>query len=217
MSLTKNMQHCKIDPKTILQRCTKFQKQSEAENWLINMLVTVTRFTLKNSICAVFDIDGTMLKFKDDKSMIPLRNQMMFNLFTICRRLQIPIYIITARPDGVKQRKWTIDQLKSCGYPPDSYVELRMMPLWEWNKINKVENWNFSDYKFKERQRISQNNNKTIILNAGDQWSDLFRVPPCATSAEEHIVHEALHRLPNTGIYVGSLLDLSWFSVKLPH
>ncbi len=213
----KKEQRQNLNPNTVLQRFTKFNSQPDAEQWLKKLLLVVSEFTTKNSICAVFDIDGTILRDRGDDKLPPLCNKMLFNLFQLCRALHVPIYIITARPEGRDQRKWTIDQLKKCGYPPGSYVELRMMPILEWNKLDKVHNWNFSDYKYKERQRIVQNNNKTIILNCGDQWTDLMRVPPCSNSAEESVVYNALNKLPNSGIYVGSLVDLSWISVKLPH
>ena len=55
------------------------------------------------------------------------------------------------------------------------------------------------------------------FLKVPYQWTDLLRVPPCSNSAEECVVYDALKNLPNSGIYVGSLIDLSWISVKLPH
>ncbi len=204
-----------LDSHAILKRFTKFNTQPEAEKWLKKYFETVSGFTTKDSVCAVFDIDGTILRDRDEKT--PLCNKMLLNLFQLCRSLNIPIYIITARPEGREQRKWTVDQLKQCGYPPGSYVELRMMPVPEWKKLDKVANWNFSDYKYQERQRIVKNTKKSIILNAGDQWTDLLRVPPCSGSSEEKVIYDSLKNFPNSGVYVGSLVDLSWLCVKLPH
>jgi hypothetical protein len=206
-----------MEPREVLLRCTQFKTQPDAEVWLCKLINTVMGFAVKGSVCAGFDIDGTILKDRGNANLPPLRNKMLLGLFRLCQRQDIPIYIITARPEGREQRKWTVNQLEKCGYPPGSYAGLTMMPLSEWKKLDKVANWNFSDYKYRARQRIVQSENKTIILNAGDQWSDLRRIPPCSKSAEESAVYNAVKQLPNNGIYVGSLIDLSWISVKLPH
>lgn len=201
-----------------MQRCTRFDKQEQAESWLKNMLRTVMKVIVPGTACAVFDIDGTILKDRGgDDNVAPLCNRMLHGLFNLCKELNIPVYIITARPEGKQQRSWTVDQLRQCGYPIESYVSLTMMPLAEWNRLNRGSNWNFSDYKFRERERIVQRDHRTIVLNAGDQWTDLLRVPPCSKSLEEAQSYQVLSKLPNSGVYVGSLLDLSWFFVKLPH
>ena len=140
-----------LNSKTVLQRFTKFDTQPVAEQWLKKLIQTVTGFTTKNSICAVFDIDGTILRDRGDDKLPPLCNKMLLGMFQLFKALYVPIFIITARPEGREQRKWTIDQLNKCGYPPSSYAELRMMPIPEWKKLDKVTNWNFSDYKYKER------------------------------------------------------------------
>ncbi len=180
----------------------------------------------RGSLCAVFDIDGTILhedvrQHQLPSSSSPVSNKMLYGFFTLCKKLSIPVYIITARPEGRKQRQWTVDQLTSCGYPPGSYVELRMMPLMEYDRVCRSTTsspWNFSSYKQKERKRIIQNTNKHIILNVGDQWSDLMRVPPCAQMPEENSIYRSVENLPNDGVYVGCLLEpISWIGVKLPH
>lgn len=206
-----------LNPETVLRRFTKFDTQPEAETFLKKMIRSIVAVTLKHTTCAVFDIDGTILRDRGDEKLHPLCNRMLSNLFKLCREHEIPVFIITARPEGREQRRWTVDQLTQCGYPPGSYAELNMMPLVEWKKLDQGADWNFSDYKYRERQRIAQQNNKTIILNAGDQWTDLLRVPPCSKSKEERITYDAVKNLPNRGVYVGSLVDLSWISVKLPH
>lgn len=201
----------------ILDRFTHFDKQADAEAWIITVLQRFSEFFIKNTTCAVLDIDGTILKDRDNEDLKPLCIHMIYNIFKMCHKMEIPIFVITARPEGREQRKWTVDQLDKCGYPPSSYVELRMMPNSEWRKQNVDPNWNFSEYKYNERQRIVQKYNKTIILNAGDQWTDLLRVPPCSKSVEESETYKQLQNLPNKGVYVGSLVDLSWISIKLPH
>ena len=201
-----------ISVESVLQRFAKFNNQRDAEEWLLNYIQNIAKVTNPDTICAVFDIDGTILRDRDDKP--PLCNRMMSSLFQECRKYKIPLFIITARPEGRDQRKWTVDQLTKCGYPVGSYVELIMMPLKEWNMTSG--NWNFSNYKFLARQRIVKQYERSIILCAGDQWSDTLRIAPCPTTEEERITYDAVKKLSPTGVYVGSLVDLSWVSIKLP-
>ena len=213
-------------------RIAYFNTQKETLSWLKKY---IEKFGKLDDVCAVFDIDGTILSDKDDIVKVSqsspagsskqikededaiVCHKMTKALFALCRLHKIPIFIITARPEGKENRKWTIDQLNKCGYTPDTYVELRMMPNAIYNKALKSDCWNFSEYKFKERNRIVQKYNKTIIFNIGDQWNDMMRMEDCAKTTEEQLFSHFLKKLPNRGVFVGSFLDVSLLSIKLPH
>lgn len=206
--------------KGLPHRLTQFSTQAEAEEWVKETLEDLAQYCAKGSLCAVFDIDGTILH-EDNGGGRPISNKMLYTFYTVCKKLSIPVYIITARPEGPEQRKWTVGQLAACGYPPGSYVSLSMMPVKEYNRVCRsggTNPWNFSNYKHQERVRIIRSTNKHIILNVGDQWSDLMRVPPCAEHNHEIMMYKSVERLPNRGIYVGCLVEpISWLAVKLPH
>lgn len=202
---------------TLVNNITHFPSQNHANDWITNYLSVVCHFGDRRSMCAIMDIDGTILKDRGEGRM-PARNNMLYDLFNRCRQMKIPIYIITARPDGREQRKWTKTQLSQCGYEPHMYEELIMMPTHELQKMKQHPDWNFSDYKFKARQRIGQNLKKSIIFNIGDQWSDLFRTGMCCPNKQEEKRAKVLENLPNEGVYAASLLEeLCWLSVKVRH
>ena len=201
-----------------LGKFTHFSSQAQAQPFIVSTLTKVVGLLPKGTTCAIFDIDGTILR--DRENAAPVCNRMLRVLFELCKQLHIPVYIVTARPEGRDQRAWTIDQLNQCGYPPGSYTELRMMPVAEWKRIERdgaKDGWNFSNYKFQERQRIVERSRRVLVLNIGDQWTDLLRVPPCTRNSCDLQVHRDLSGLPNSGVYVGTMIDLSWISVKLVH
>jgi hypothetical protein len=202
---------------TLVNNITHFPNETHANNWVVNYLDIISHYGDRRSMCGIMDIDGTILTDRGE-NRVPMRSTMLYDIFNRCRQMKIPIYIITARPDGKHQRQWTKKQLAQCGYEPDTYEELIMMPTEELQKMKQVNGWNFSDYKFKARQRIGQQLNKAIIFNIGDQWSDLFRTGVCCPNKQEENRADNLENLPNTGVYAASLLEeLCWLSVKVPH
>lgn len=110
--------------------------------------------------CVVFDIDGTILVEgifapKNYKEVIHDVYQFLLYLQSI----NIPIFIITARPDYPHNRKETIKMLDDMGI---QYVKLFM---------HKSNNENHIDFKRNARQQILLSGYK-VIMSLGDNYWD---------------------------------------------
>jgi len=129
-------------------------------------------------IAVVFDIDETLLSnwgylaernfgittqsFADwvarhnDPALAPTQA-----IYQTARRAGVPIFLITGRSEAL--RADTMRQLRAAGYP--KWVHLYMRPL-GYSAASVI------PYKSGARREISAQG-YTIILNMGDQWSDL--------------------------------------------
>ncbi len=115
-----------------------------------------------NKGCVVFDIDDTLVD--DNESKI----KSIQSVYMHCIKSNIPVFLITARPDGRKNRSLTKNMLE-CHNIVD-YKRLYMMPqcleqTWE----------NISKFKLSARQHISKQN--FIIECFGDMWTDHLLFP----------------------------------------
>jgi predicted secreted acid phosphatase len=191
----------------------EFRSVAQAVEWCKKYLNLMHEIVTPSSVCCVLDIDGTVLHNNGNKALC---NSHIHDLFRLCKSLGISVFIITARPDGPEQRRWTEDQLSQCGYPPHSYQALFMMPPEEVRKLRTNRGYNFSEYKYKAREAIVKNYGKNILLSVGDQWGDFLRLPSCPQSARESRISSVIDRLPTDRIYVGNLSDWTWMSLKLP-
>lgn len=115
----------------------------------------------KKGWCATFDIDETVL-FSKGKTVTP--NPMPQQLYQICRGLGIPVYFITARPQEPHNTRWTHEELHKAGYT--DYEGVFMRP--------HEGEFSSSVIKFLARNYLVTRKNHHIILNVGDQFSDLF-------------------------------------------
>jgi len=134
----------------------------------------ITR-TEKN-LAVVFDIDETLML--SDKMLIQDPHQTekyhvyyktnavkgMHKIYNLIKNKGIAIYLITARSENYRQE--TIDELKLTGY--DSYIKLFLRP----EKSTEGGDDCVCFYKEKVRKQISES--KHIILNVGDQNTDLM-------------------------------------------
>jgi predicted secreted acid phosphatase len=82
-------------------------------------------------------------------------------LFNVARSMKIPVFFITGRRDKAELRAATIKNLKTVGY--DGWQDLIMRPLDSQGPV--------APYKSAEREKIEKT--YKIILNVGDQQSDL--------------------------------------------
>lgn len=191
----------------------EFTTVSSAVKWCKQYLSLMHQIVTPSSVCCVLDIDGTILLNDGTKAHC---NAHIHELFQLCKNLGFSIFVITARPDGMEQRRWTEDQLSQCGYPPHSYQALFMMPPEEMRKMRANRGYNFSEYKYKAREAIVKNYGKNILLSVGDQWGDFLRLPSCKQTPREQRISGIVERLPSKKIYVGNVSDWTWMSLKLP-
>lgn len=125
-----------------------------------------------NSGCVVFDIDDTLV---DDNE---LRIKSIQSVYMHCIKCNIPVFLITARPDGRKNRSLTKEMLERHNIV--DYKRLYMMPQCldpTWQNISK--------FKFSARQHISKNN--FIVQCFGDMWTDHLLFPVRKTEYKDLI------------------------------
>ena len=125
---------------------------------------------------AIFDVDETLLlnhPTNDDKVAA---NPPIKRLHDWLKRQGVKIFVVTARRKGRWSRAFVDKQLKAIGYPAPQSVEM----------VNKEHDQQPSASRFKlnARERIAAKTGGRIILNAGDQASDMFLVEPAARAAD---------------------------------
>lgn len=116
--------------------------------------------------CAiVLDIDGTLI----DLNQTELIHD-MYMLYRVATKLKYHVFFVTARLAMEHGITWTRNQFQQFGI--DTYDRIYFMPLSESTQDN------FSRYKYYCRQDIVLRYGYPIVLNCGDNWSDLLLMPP---------------------------------------
>lgn len=119
-----------------------------------------SKIKINKSLCVVFDIDDTLILSKTKNIL-----QKIKELYDYINKKNIIIFIITARLNSNKNIIFTKRELKY--HKIDNYHSLYLMPKQYLGIYNGVAN-----YKLSIRKKIS--NTHLIIMNIGDQWSDLY-------------------------------------------
>jgi hypothetical protein len=122
------------------------------------------RENMRPAVC--FDIDDTLLCFPDENDFqVVEHKKFSHKIYNFVKRKGFLILIVTARPDNIKNRNWTKCQLKELDY---RYKYLAMLPENKKRTFMAV-----SNFKFNARLKFQTDFNAQIVLNVGDQWSDL--------------------------------------------
>jgi hypothetical protein len=117
-------------------------------------------------VCIVFDIDGTLLfNHESYKTTFGAKvNAGVKKLYDKAVQLDIPVYLVTARPDSTENREETLKQLGALGY--HKFYGLIMCPP-EVRSFTGV-----ASFKEQARQHIVDKIGRVIAQNWGDQWTD---------------------------------------------
>tara|TARA_Y100001972_G_C7624077_1_gene313014 strand:- start:171 stop:659 length:489 start_codon:yes stop_codon:yes gene_type:complete len=111
--------------------------------------------------CVVFDIDGTILVngvySPKDNSEIILE---VYDFLLYLQRMNIDIFIITARPDNRVNRYGTSKMLRQIG------IDYKYLYMWDQNLFD-----NHEIFKESAREEIFDNN-YNIIMSLGDNYWD---------------------------------------------
>ena len=112
---------------------------------------------------AVFDVDDTVLLADGAPCMAGME------LYETCRRHRIPVYFVTAREEEPETRTWTKRQLRAVG--AGSYAGLIMQPATASARTRVFSGT--SSFKTRTRADLATRTGCAIILNVGDQWTDV--------------------------------------------
>ena len=113
-------------------------------------------------LAIVLDIDDTIIYSGTQKPVQPMKK-----IYELAIRLGISVFIITARMKNPNNSKFTQHQLKLNGF--GRFKQLYMMPT-EFARQGLV-----GSFKTQARNQVSKTHH--IILNVGDQWTDLDSKP----------------------------------------
>jgi len=123
----------------------------------------------------VFDIDETVLmnddRIRECDGARP--NMCIMRVYKRCLELDISVFFVTARRDSPRNRDWTKRQLNCIG--AHTYKKLYMKPE-EYQTAPEI-----STFKRGARNEIRQEFKRHIVLNVGDQWTDMLEM---STDAE---------------------------------
>ena len=178
-------------PKAVLELATK---------WLS---CCQRRYGGYSNLCIVMDIDETVLFTRKNDSHVT-HHPLGFALFELCTKHGIDVHFVTARVGDPNSREFVRSQLSLLGF--DNYKSLYMV------NSRHQEDASPAVFKAKCRRTISNTTGKKVVLNVGDQLSDMF------PSLDEPGVAEELAQLisPSTYYFVEVDGDVSKMSLKLP-
>lgn len=118
---------------------------------------------VKKPNAIVFDIDGTAIY--NNVLGGHRQNGNLFSLYQYALKHNVAIFFLTARPDTVENREYTVNDLKKSGYT--DYVQLIMRPE---SDITR-DPFNYSVYKCARRMEINTTHN--LLMSVGDTLLDM--------------------------------------------
>lgn len=128
---------------------------------------------IKN-FAAVFDIDETLLRngenFGKGENEISIQPA-GFILFKWCTNKNLPIILVTARSKRGDAREYALEQLRALGYDLSQVKQVWMNPK-GYDELGDAG----AAFKRQARKKIAEK--YTILLNAGDRWTDVAEAPP---------------------------------------
>lgn len=147
------------------------------------------------SIC--FDVDETLLLNHEDDSYSVIKEARSF--YNECKKLNLKIFIITARPKTKNGLTYLIQQLNDLKYDlnciPHGGIYMMPKKYYEAGQIGL--------FKSLARNHIERKFNTKVIVMCGDRWTDV------SVSQHPHVSKDLAHLLvwPDKNVPIG---------VKLP-
>jgi len=154
-----------------------------------------------DNMCLLFDIDDTILFQTQQGFVVP---NVMTALYQMALKHRYKVCFVTARIHNPANVEFTQKQLHDAGF--GYYDNLYLMPE---EFLKKHPNWSY--YKTYARNLIAKN--YSMVLNMGDNWSDLLILEPFEG------VYPGTKELVKSGNKTYVIFrspDVSWVSVKLP-
>lgn len=134
---------------------------------LVPLLDSVLRSADRSKDVIVFDIDATVLYNNNDQVVNAEPNFKVQPLYDVARSLRVPVHFVTARIGTPDNRAHTMRQLIALGF--NWFDSLYMRPVDTPTTYDAI-----GRYKLSARRAIERAGNKSILLNVGDQWTDLL-------------------------------------------
>ena len=123
---------------------------------LLHQQIDRSSKSLQNT-CVVFDIDGTLILPHNNKIIKPV-----YQFYKYCESINIPIFIITARPGFPENIERTVQMLRFYGINT---------PFYNFMNPELYHQNNQREYKETARQNLLQNYD--ILMSLGDMQFDI--------------------------------------------
>jgi predicted secreted acid phosphatase len=169
-----------------------------------NVMSQSKHWNLEKPPCVVFDVDETMLLNHPSGDDTFKTQKVGKSLFQHAAKENIPVFIVTARAKSQWAKKYLVEQLKATGYDLSNvrgiYMQSRAF-------IDNEDGG--ADFKRHARDKIGES--YTIVVNAGDRWTDVLRNHSTSSSISGSVPY-------TTGVYVGvkPADPYTLYSIKFP-
>jgi hypothetical protein len=151
--------------------------------------------------CIVADVDETLLLNPEDESSGKFRiNPPVKRIVQKAMEMNIPMYVVTAR----RKSHFGVDYLQHQMDKLHYNVTKTYMMNKEFHHLRSA-----SPFKLEARKRIARQEGCTILVNLGDQASDMFLTTPTNKTFASHLADTKYHGIA----YADGLCLLS---IKLP-
>tara|TARA_B110001450_G_scaffold243924_1_gene255586 strand:+ start:541 stop:1206 length:666 start_codon:yes stop_codon:yes gene_type:complete len=140
---------------------TDNERHNFATRWLLEWLKFQVGYLGARGV-VVFDIDDTLM----DNEGAPIDS--VLRIYDLAKTLGLHRAIVTARPETIDNRQYTVESLKEIGV--NHWESLYMMP-----ESRDITTESVSSYKREARDDIETRHR--IIANIGDMWHDLVQMP----------------------------------------
>ena len=132
----------------------------------VNLLHRAQQWNLKKPPCVVFDVDATLILNHPSKEDVFKTQKVGKALFQYAAQNNVPIYLLTARAKSQWSKNYLVKQLQQSGYDMTKVKGIYMQAkAWIDNQDGGAV------FKKAAREKIGQTH--TIVVNAGDRWSDV--------------------------------------------
>lgn len=154
----------------------------------VNLLQRSLKWNLKKPPCVVFDVDETLiLNHPTNEDAFKVQN-VGKALYQHAAQYNVPIFLVTARAKSQWAKNYLMKQLQHAGYDTTKIAGIYMQAkAWIDNEDGGAV------FKHAAREKIGKTH--TIVVNAGDRWSDVV------TSHDSHMLETQVPYTEN--IYVG--------------
>lgn len=115
------------------------------------------------NLAVVFDIDATLLYYTNNECKGRL-NTPIYKIYLECLKRNIKVFLVTARTTS--GREYTENQLSCLGIFKYEFLFMRPAKYKTWSEISAFK---------AEARKIIRNSRLNILLNFGDQWSDIVQ------------------------------------------
>lgn len=192
---------------SVLQRIEESAVVSSSYKDLWPAILQTLRSADPRKHVIVFDIDATVLYNTDDNQCGAIPNFKVQLIYDYAEKHGIPIYFVTARIGTASNREATKRQLQCMGF--FTYEDLYMRSA-DVQTASQV-----AVFKAHSRKDIERRTGKRVLINIGDQWSDVIVGSPSTYRfLEDKFPGQFVLFMPPPGAGLYGIVQIKLFEVE---